>query len=243
MKTERFSRTRLLLGEKAVLKLGSSRVAVFGLGGVGSYAVEALARSGVGNLRLVDFDEIKYSNFNRQLFALESTIGRRKIDIAAERVAEINPDCVVERHAVFADENTAPGLLAGADAAIDAIDSLSCKVALLAAAAAAGCAVVSAMGASTRRDPFAVRVADISETDICPLAKQVRKRLRAKGIFGGIRCVYSVEPAAPAAVSPVAEPETHARGRGRSVLGSLSYMPGLFGLVAARETIEALLKQ
>lgn len=224
-------------------RLAESSVAVFGLGGVGSYAVEALARAGVGNIRLVDFDEIKYSNFNRQLYALETTVGMKKVDVAAERIAQINPGCIVDKRHVFADITSLPDLLKEPlDAVIDAIDSLSSKVALLSTAHGLGRPTVTCMGASTRLDPFAVRVGDISESNSCPLARMVRKKLHARGIFKGIRCVYSVEPADTARVSETAEPENFVRGRARPSLGSISYMPAMFGLMAAREAIDILIK-
>jgi tRNA A37 threonylcarbamoyladenosine dehydratase len=243
MPGKRFHRTGLLIGERALARLAKASVAVFGLGGVGSYAVEALARAGVGNLRLVDFDEIKYSNFNRQLYALEKTVGRRKVDVAAERIAQINPSCSVDVRMVFADASSMPGLLTPPlDAVIDAIDSLSSKVALLSAAHGLGLPTITCMGASTRLDPFAVRVGDIAESRNCPLARHVRKKLHERGVFKGIRCVYSVEQADTASVSDPAEPENFVRGRPRPSLGSISYMPALFGLIAAREAIIIITK-
>jgi len=243
MPAKRFSRTKLLIGERAVRRLAESSVAVFGLGGVGSYAVEALARAGVGRLRLVDCDEIKYSNFNRQLYALEATVGRKKVEVAAERIAQINPACIVDKRIVFAEASSMPDLLSPPlDAVVDAIDSLSSKVALLSAAYRLGRPTVTCMGASTRLDPFSVRVGDIAESSICPLARMVRKKLHAAGIYQGIRCVYSVEPAETVRASEAAEPENFVRGRARPSLGSTSYMPALFGLLAAREAIKIITK-
>jgi tRNA A37 threonylcarbamoyladenosine dehydratase len=243
MTARRFSRTRLLLGEGAVRKLAESTVAVFGLGGVGSYAVEALARAGVGHMRLVDFDEIKHSNFNRQLYALETTVGRKKVDVAAERIAQINPDCIVDKRHVFAAAAAMPELLLPPlDVVIDAIDSLSSKVALLSAAHCLGRPTITCMGASTRLDPLSVRVGDIAESNMCPLARMVRKKLHARGVFKGIRCVYSVEPADTVRASETAEPENFVRGRARPSLGSISYMPAMFGLLAARETIDIIIR-
>lgn len=232
-----------MIGESAVRRLAESSVAVFGLGGVGSYAVEALARAGVGRLRLVDFDEIKYSNFNRQLYALEATVGRKKVEVAAERIAQINPACIVDKRDIFADAASMPDLLSPPlDVVIDAIDSLSSKVALLSAAHGLGRPTVTCMGASTRLDPLAVRVGDISESSVCPLARMVRKKLHALGVFKGILCVYSVEPADTVRASESAEPENFVRGRTRPSLGSISYMPALFGLLAAREAIGIITK-
>jgi tRNA A37 threonylcarbamoyladenosine dehydratase len=243
MPDKRFHRTGLLLGEQALARLAKASVAVFGLGGVGSYAVEALARAGVGNLRLVDFDDIKYSNFNRQLYALEATVGRKKAEVAAERIAQINTACKVDARQTFADAASVPDLLSPRpDAVIDAIDSLSSKVALLSAAHGLGLPVITCMGASTRLDPFSVRVSDISESTMCPLARMVRKKLHAKGVFRGIRCVYSVEPADTVRASDPAEPENFVRGRPRPALGSISYMPAMFGILAASEAINMIIK-
>lgn len=238
----RFIRTEMLLGPEAIRRLRAARVAVVGLGAVGSYAVEALARAGVGALRLVDFDRVHLSNINRQLYALDSTVGRLKVEVAAARVRDINPDCAIEAMPLFVDADSVAQVLAGApDAVIDAIDSLSPKVTLLAAAARAAPLVVSSMGAATRTDPFAIRVGDISETDCCPLARLIRKRLRKLGVTGGIRCVYSIEPprsAAPMSSAPLAEePAIVRRGRPRRALGSLSALTGIFGLIAAQEVI------
>jgi tRNA threonylcarbamoyladenosine dehydratase len=241
MPAGRFCRTRLLIGEKALARLADSTVAVFGLGGVGSYTVEALARAGVGHIRLIDFDEIKYSNINRQLYALETTVGRKKVDVAAERIGQINPGCVVDKRHLFADASSMPDLLAlPLDVVVDAIDSLSSKVALLTAAHGLCRPMVTCMGASTRLDPLSVRVGDISESKNCPLARMVRKKLHGRGIFKGIRCVYSVEQADTARVSETAEPENFVRGRPRPSLGSISYMPAMFGLLAAHEVIRII---
>ena len=221
-------------------RLRRARVVVAGLGAVGSYAVEGLARAGVGHLRLVDFDTIHPTNINRQLYALHSTLGRSKTEVAAERVRDINPACDIEALNLFIESSTLDRVLAGEpDALIDAIDSLSPKVALLTAAARAGLFVVSSMGAATRTDPMAVRVGDLSETERCPLARWIRKRLGRSGIRSGIRCVYSVEPPRRSrdATPEHSEERSLRRGRDRAPLGSLSVLTGLFGLIAAREAI------
>lgn len=223
-------------------RLRRARVVVAGLGAVGSYAVEGLARAGVGALRLFDFDTIHASNINRQLYALESTIGRLKVEVAAERVREIHPECAVEACPLFIGADTIGRVLEGSpDAVIDAIDSLSPKVRLLAAAAQAGLYTVSSMGAATRTDPLAIRVGDLAATERCPLARLIRKRLRKFKVTSGIRCVYSVEPARPgrdsAEPDAAEEPDALRRGRMRRPLGSLSVLTGMFGLIAAREVI------
>ena len=237
----RFCRIEQLLGKPALERLRGARVAVFGLGAVGSYAVEALARAGVGFLRLVDCDVIRHSNFNRQLYALESTLGRSKVEIACERVRDINPDCVVDGHHIFVDGATARLLAAPPlDVVVDAIDSVSPKVELIAAAVLAGLPIVSSMGAATRTDPLLVRAGDLADTEMCPLARFIRKRLRKRGIEHGVRCIYSIEP--PRNHGPVIDPEPDVfeRGRPRKPIGSLSYMTGIFGLLAAHEALRIL---
>jgi tRNA A37 threonylcarbamoyladenosine dehydratase len=233
-----------LFGREAMKKLRDARVTIVGLGAVGSYATEALARAGVGHLRLVDFDEVRESNINRQLFALGSTLGRPKVDVARERVLDINPSCEVETLRLFVDGESAGSILAPpADVVIDAIDSVASKIELLAAAAGASVFTISSMGAATRTDPGAIRVADIAETDMCPLARHVRKRLKKRGVEKGILCVYSVEPAHEKDAVGEPEEETHPRGRPRRPLGSFSCLTGIFGLTVAREAIMRLIGQ
>jgi len=240
----RFARTKQLLGREGFERLARARVAVFGLGAVGSYAVEALARAGVGHLRLVDFDEVNASNINRQLYALSSTVGRPKVDVARERVLDINPECVVDARRVFVDGTTLPGLLEGPlDAVVDAIDSVAPKIHLLREAFTRGLFVVSSMGAATRLDPSAVTVVDISQTRVCPLARFIRKRLHRFGIAQGVRCVFSPEP--PRNKLPAVEEDVEVtpqtRGRKRRPIGSISYVTGVFGLYAAGEVIRHVL--
>ena len=239
--TNRFSRTEQLIGKEALAKLKRARVAVFGLGAVGSYAVEALARAGIGYLRLVDCDVVRPSNFNRQLYALESTLNRPKAEVAHVRVLDINPACKVEAHQAFVDGSTAQALLEQPlDVVVDAIDSVAPKVMLIATAVRAGLKVVASMGAATRLDPSKIRVGDIAETDVCPLAKFVRKKLKAAGIERGVRCIYSTEPPRNTTAPVADEPETFAQGWPRKPIGSLSYATGMFGLLAACETIKMI---
>ncbi|TFH16359.1 MAG: tRNA threonylcarbamoyladenosine dehydratase [Lentisphaerales bacterium] len=240
---KRFARTEMLLGSQAMARLRNSRVAVVGLGAVGSYAVEGLARSGIGHIRIVDFDEVRASNINRQLYALDSTLGRPKVEIARERILDINPDCEVDARQEFVDAATAPSILEPpVDVLIDAIDSVSPKVELLSVVAGTDIFALSSMGAASRTDPGLVRVGDISETEACPLARRIRKLLKRRGIGTGIRCVYSIEApgtAGDAARRPenVEEEEALERGRKRAPIGSFSCLTGIFGLVAAREAI------
>lgn len=230
-------RTRLLLGDDAVRRLEAARVYVFGLGAVGSYAVEGLARAGVGMFRLVDFDMVKPSNINRQLYALHSTVGRPKAALAAERIMDINPHARVQAEITFAHAESLPGLLSPEpDLVIDAVDSLAPKVEILAAAAALGVPVFSSMGAATRLDAGAVRFGPLFQAKGCPLGRLVRKRLRKRGVTGDLWCVYSDEERNLDAVRDPEEAEDdYQRGRARDVLGSISTLTGLFGLRLAHE--------
>ena len=240
----RFARLELLIGAAGLERLRRARVTVVGLGAVGSYVVEGLARAGVGSLRLVDFDEVRPSNINRQLYALDSTLGRPKVTVAAARVADINPQCTVEPLRLFVDARTAAAVLTPPpDVLVDAIDSLSPKVELIAAAHALGVRTISVMGAALRTDPSLIRVADLAETRCCPLARFVRKRLAKRGIHRGVLCVFSIEPIPKSSRSTAPsgeDEEPHVRGRRRWPLGSLSTLPGIFGLWAATEAIRML---
>lgn len=244
MNRNRFARTELLLGTDAMERLTKAHVTVAGLGAVGSYAVEGLARAGIGYLRLIDFDHVRESNINRQLYALDSSIGQLKTDIACERVRDINPDCELEKLDIFIDASNVNSILEySTDIVIDAIDSLSPKLELIAAAVNANIPIISCMGAATRKEPLSVRIADISKTDICPLARLVRKRLKKRGVTHGVTCVFSIEEAPDSNVISVpadAESDLFQRGRARPVIGSLSCMPGIFGLTAAQVAINML---
>lgn len=233
------ARTEVLLGSEAMKTLCNASVYVFGLGAVGSYAVEGLARSGIGRLRLVDFDVIKESNRNRQLYATCSTVGRLKVEVAAERVLDINPDAVVEQRPIFAHAETLPELLSGCpDLVVDAVDSLAPKVEILAAAAGLGVPVFSSLGAATRTEADRVRFGPLFEARGCPLGRLLRKRLRRRGVEGDLWCVYSDEPKNRDAVrEPEDEEGEFERGRRRDVLGSLATLTGLFGLRLAHEAV------
>lgn len=232
-------RTRLLLGDQAAQTLAGAAVYVFGLGAVGSYCTEALARCGVGRLRLVDFDTVKPSNINRQLLALHSTVGVPKAELAAMRVRDINPEAVVEACQAFAHDDTLAGLLEPRPALlIDAIDSLNPKVALIAAAHARGIPVYSAMGAATRLDAGRVSFGPLfAAGGGCPLVRLVKKRLRRRGITNGdLWCVWSDEPPRKDAVAAPEDGE-YERGRARRVLGSIATLTGIFGLRLAHQAI------
>jgi tRNA A37 threonylcarbamoyladenosine dehydratase len=239
-----FARTEQLLGAGRLARLGAARVAVFGLGGVGSFAVEALARAGVGHLRLVDYDVSNVTNLNRQLFALHSTLGLPKVEAAAARVLDINPGCRLDPRQAFIDQETVRGLLdPPVDVVVDAIDSLSSKVLLLEACVGLGLPVVSSMGAGGRLDGAQVTSGDLDQTRICPLARVLRQRLHRLGIRTGIRCVYSLEPARNTLPhDPGDAGEHHGTGRERTPIGTISYLPGLFGLRVAQEVIAIILQ-
>jgi tRNA A37 threonylcarbamoyladenosine dehydratase len=241
-----FQRARLLIGDAGLARLLAARVAVFGLGGVGGHAAEALLRAPVGHLTLVDADVVQASNLNRQLAATLDALGQPKAAVLAERFRRIRPEAeIVALHRTFS-EDVADELLAGPfDYVVDAIDSLSAKVALLAGCQARGLPVVSSMGAACKFDPLQVRVGDLFQTRHCPLARFVRKRLRRRGIAGGVLCVYSAEPPTPnQPLAEVAEEEARlaAAGQKRQINGTLSYLPALFGLHCAAVVIRHLLE-
>ncbi|MFA5258112.1 MAG: tRNA threonylcarbamoyladenosine dehydratase [Opitutales bacterium] len=239
---DRFKRTRLLIGDEGLARLARARVLVVGLGAVGSFATEALARSGVGHLRVVDSDLITESNCNRQLYALTSTLGRSKAEAARERILDINPACEVDARTVFANAASLPELLAKPlDIVVDAIDSLNSKVDLMAAALNAGIPIYSSMGAARRRDPSLIKVADISKTRVCPLARSVRSRLHRRGIESGVTCVYSTEPAPEDSFAQPEAADIPEQGRARVIMGSLPTITGIFGLTLANAVIDHLL--
>ncbi len=240
---ERFLRTELLIGKKKLKKLRDSFVVIVGLGAVGSYALEALARAGVGKFRLVDFDTIRESNINRHLHAFDTTIGKPKVFIAYRRVRDINPQAKVEAVEVFACLETMQDILRGEpDLVIDAIDSLNPKVQLITACYQKDIRVISSMGAAVRTDPLSIRIGDIFDTACCPLAARLRKRLRKEGVGPGIMCVYSCQKQdIPGVMMSSAEDgAVYERGRKRATLGSLPTVTGMFGLFLAHAAIEKL---
>ena len=229
-----FSRTRMLLGDTAMNRLKKTRVAVFGVGGVGGHVVEALVRSGVGALDLVDSDRAALSNLNRQIIATRDTLGMLKVDAAKARVLSINPDCKVQTWPIFFLPETADQFVfTQYDYVVDAIDTVAGKLQLIEAAKAAGTPVISSMGAGNKLDPTAFRVADISETSVCPLARVMRRELR-KRCIEHVKVVYSTEPA----LSPAPADEESAR---RSTPGSVAFVPAVAGLVLAGEVIKDLI--
>lgn len=234
-----FERTHILIGDAGLEKLAGKHVFLAGLGGVGSYCAEALARAGIGRLTLVDHDKVAASNINRQLPALLSTVGQSKAELMAARIRDINPACEVVIHRAFlTPENVHDHVPADADYVIDAIDSLACKVALVVSSYQRGLRVASSMGAGNKLDPSRIRLVDISKTMMCPLARVMRKRLQRHGVRKGILAVFSDEPSS-APLPPVA---VDGPGRARAVNGTISYMPPLFGLMLAGEVIRQLLE-
>ncbi len=236
-----FSRTERLFGKEAMQTLASCRVAVFGLGGVGGYTVEALARSGVGALDLIDNDTVSLTNLNRQILATLQTLGRLKVDVAAERIADINPACTVRTHAVFYLPDTADQFdFHSYDYIVDAIDTVTAKLTLIERARAADTPIISIMGTGDKCDPTALEVTDISKTSFCPLARIMRKELRARGI-SSLKVVCSREPARQAGGS-VEDTEQPSGGR-RRIPGSNAFVPPVAGLIAAGEVVKDLIRE
>lgn len=236
---EAFSRTAMLLGEDGVAKLNRARVAVFGLGGVGGYVVEALARAGVGQLDLIDKDTVSVSNRNRQILATRRTVGMLKTEAAKERVLDINPDAVVRTYPVFYTPDTAGTFdFRQYDYIADCIDTVTAKLQLVMQAQEAGTPIICCMGTGNKLDPTQFQVADISKTTMCPLARVMRKELGKRGIRH-LKVVYSQEEA----LHPTGwEEEAAAEGK-RQIPGSVSFVPGAAGLILAGEVIKDLVKE
>lgn len=231
--SDSFERSRLLLGQKALNILKNSRVAVFGVGGVGGFAVEALVRTGVGAIDLIDNDTVSESNLNRQIIASINTVGRAKVDVAAERILSINPDCRVTTHKMFfLPENADTIDFTEFDYVIDAIDTISGKLALAKKATEAKTPIISSMGAGNKLDPTAFEVADIYSTSVCPLARVMRRELKARGIKR-LKVVYSKEQP----LKPLAEISDDGK---RQIPGSVSFVPSVAGLIIGGEVIKDL---
>ncbi|MBQ3799854.1 MAG: tRNA threonylcarbamoyladenosine dehydratase [Treponema sp.] len=232
MADERFSRLALLAGNDALDRLASSRVAVFGVGGVGGYVCEALARSGVGSFLIVDDDVVSLSNINRQIIATERTLGMYKVDVMADRMRDINPAVRVDaRRLFFSEENKGEFDLASCDYVVDAIDSVPSKVALILHAQSSGTRIISSMGAGNKLEANRFKVADIYETAVCPLARVMRQRLKKAGV-AALKVVYSDEP--PLHVPAPADGS-------RAVPGSTAFVPPAAGLLIAGEVVRDLL--
>ena len=230
------SRTKILIGEEGLARLKSALVLLYGLGGVGGFAFEALVRAGVGTVHVFDFDTVQPSNMNRQILCLNSTLGMLKVDVAEIRAAEINPEVrIVKCSERITSENAGALVPAGLGFAIDAIDEIEPKVHLIKNLLGKKIPFVSCMGAGSRLDPFRIKIADIKKTSLCPLARSVRKRLREMGIEQGVRCIYSEENLGK---SSREENEGFPQ---RRVQGTISYMPAIFGMAAAGVIIQDIL--
>ena len=247
-----YSRTELLFGKEAMEQLWHSRVAIFGLGGVGGYAAEALARSGVGALDLVDDDKVCLTNINRQIYATRKTVGKYKVDVASERIAEINPAIAVRTYKTFYMPDTAALFdFSQYDYVVDAIDTVTGKIELVLQAQQAGVPIISAMGAGNKLDPTAFEVADIFDTSVCPLARVMRRELRRRHVTA-LKVVYSKEPP----LTPIDDMSISCRAHcvcppgtarkcteRRQVPGSNAFVPSVAGLILAGEVAKDLTKQ
>ena len=246
----------LLLGENNIEKLASARVIIFGIGGVGGYVTEALARTGIGHLELVDSDRVSRSNINRQIIALQSTIGRYKTEVMKERILDINPSAeVITRECFFLPENASEFDFTQYDYVVDAVDTVTAKISLIMAANAAGTPIISSMGAGNKLDPTKFQVADIYKTSICPLAKVMRRELRKRGIKK-LKCVYSTEesitPEVNSGAEELSEENTNTleeksekkkkKKRKKAVPGSVAFVPSAAGLIIAGEVVKDLLE-
>ena len=231
---EEFSRTAYVYGEDAIEKLKNSRIAVFGVGGVGGYICEALCRAGVGHIDIFDRDTVSISNINRQIIALHSTVGRPKVEVMKDRMCDINPECEINAYNVFyLPENAEEYDLSNYDYIADAVDTVAAKLEIATRSYKLGVPVISAMGAGNKTDPTRFEVADISETSVCPLARVMRRELKVRGIKK-YKVVYSKEePRKSGAIDPES---------GKAIPGSLSFVPSAMGLIMAGEIIRDLLK-
>ena len=230
--SEEFSRTELLLGSEGMEKLAAARAAVFGVGGVGGYVVEALVRSGIGAIDIIDNDTVSVSNLNRQIIALRSTVGQYKVDVFEERIKQINPDCKVRKYRTFFMPDTAEEFdFSQYDYVVDAIDTVTGKIELAVRCSECGTPIISSMGAGNKLNPAMLEVADIYETSVCPLARVMRYELRKRGI-PALKVVYSKE-----------KPLTPQGGKsgGKAVPGSTAFVPSAAGLIAASEVIKDLI--
>jgi tRNA A37 threonylcarbamoyladenosine dehydratase len=244
-----FSRTELLFGKEAMNKLAHSRVAIFGIGGVGGYTVEALARSGVGTLDLIDDDKVCLTNINRQIYATRKTVGQYKVDVAKNRIAEINPDATVNTYKTFYMPDTSGQFdFSQYDYIVDAIDTVTGKIEMILKAKELDVPIISSMGAGNKLDPTAFEVADIYETSICPLAKVMRKELKKRNVQE-LKVVYSKEPA----MTPIEDMSISCRTscicppgadrkctQRRQIPGSNAFVPSVVGLIIAAEVIKDL---
>jgi len=253
-KLHRFSRTETLIGSNVLAEQAAKRVMIFGIGGVGSYAAEALGRAGIGRITLVDFDDICLTNINRQIHALSSSVGRPKVEVMAERLRDINPEAsVTPIKAFFSKDNAEELMQLRPDYVLDAIDHFTAKTALIVFCRERNIPVISSMGAANKLDPTKIRIDDISATHNCRMSRSMRKILRQRGITEGVKVVYSTEEHrelggetkhcdAPS-ISPKQEEEVLNTEYRRAILGSISYIPAIFGLTMAGVVVNDLLTE
>ncbi|MBF0195163.1 MAG: tRNA threonylcarbamoyladenosine dehydratase [Magnetococcales bacterium] len=235
-----FERTQILVGDEGIKKLHNSHILLAGLGGVGSFAAEVLIRAGIGRLTLIDSDVVAPSNINRQLPATIETIGQKKVTLVGQRLASINPDCRITLNDIFLTSENIPEILdqAQPDWVIDAIDSLNCKVSLIIESQIRAYKVASSMGAGGKVNPSMLQIGDVLDSNICPLARLVRQRLRRRNCQRGVLAVWSLEKP-----MPHLPPEETTRGRPRAVNGTISYLPALFGLTLAGEVLRRIIEK
>lgn len=240
---EQFSRTELLIGETALQSLMKSRVAVFGVGGVGGYVVEALARSGIGEFDLIDNDTVCLSNINRQIIATHKTIGRTKVDVMKERILDINPNAVVHTYdCFFLPENSGEFQFENYSYIIDAIDTVSGKIEIILKAQEAKVPVISCMGTGNKLDPTRLEISDIYKTQVCPLAKVMRKELKKRGVEK-LKVLYSQEIPLKQEVAESSLDDNNKSERKRPVPASIAFVPSVAGLIIAGEVIKDLIKE
>lgn len=233
---DQFVRTSLVWGNKALQKLNNTKIAIFGLGGVGSYVAEGLARAGVGSFVLVDNDVVDITNINRQILALHSTIGQDKVSVEKSRILDINPVATVDTHKIFCSKDTNYEILEGCNYVVDAIDTISAKVTLVEECTKRNVSIISAMGAGNKLDPTLLEVADIFKTSVCPLCRVMRTELKKRGIKS-LKVVYSKEKP----ITPNMEGYTAKLGDNK-VIGSTPFVPSVMGLILANEVAKDIVK-
>lgn len=233
--SERFSRTQMLIGDDGLNKLKKSRVAVFGVGGVGGYVAEALARAGVGAIDLIDNDKVSLSNINRQIIALSSTVGRLKTEVMKERILDINPDAKIKEFNVFVlPENIGEFDFFSYDYVVDAVDTVSAKLAIIEKAYNEGIPIISSMGTGNKLDPTAFEITDIYKTSVCPLARVMRYELKKRGVKS-LKVLYSKQ-------EPIKPQKIQLNEKGKAVPASISFVPSVAGLIIGGEVIKDLIK-
>lgn len=233
----RFKRTELLLGTDGLELLSNSHVMVFGCGGVGGYVLESLVRSGLGKVTVIDNDDVSLTNLNRQIIATTDKIGLKKVDVVEERILSINPNCKVCKYYLFVDDKNIDSIdFNGVNYIVDAVDTITAKIAIIKKSKELNIPIISSMGAGNRLDPLQIKVSDINQTKNCPLAKVMRYELKKRDI-SKVKCVYSLEIPTKPIEKIILE------GSGKEVIASISYMPSIFGLIISSEIIKDITKK